>query len=193
MEALKAHGEYPQTVYRVFDNTEYAKDFTKGQIRFSLLQSYKSIEDDLRKDISEGEAHVVYNNVNRHSSFASNRFYILSFHRSLESAQRSKFGNIIVKITNPIQLASEITKWLEQQDFKHFGGIEGVNIEYTHGEKVKNKLISTELARLTYSQKPESFKDENEFRFIFIRKSCQNDYVFIELNGAEENCKIIQW
>ena len=90
-------------------------------------------------------------------------------------------------------MASEITKWLEQQDFKHFGGIEGVNIEYTHGEKVKNKLISTELARLTYSQKPESFKDENEFRFIFIRKSCQNDYVFIELNGAEENCKIIQW
>ncbi len=192
MENLDIHGNYPEIVYRVFDNIEYANDFIKGIIRFSLLQNYKSTDDTKRKDITEGEAHVIHNGRSCHSSFASNRFYVLCCHRSLEAAQQSKFGKFIVEITNPKQLAEQMTKWLAKQEFKHFGGIEGVNIEYTHGEKVYNKATSIELARLTYSHKPDSFSDENEFRFVFIRKACQDNYVFIKIDGIERNCKLLQ-
>ena len=191
VKTLEAHGDYPQTVYRVFNDIEYAKDFINGTIRFNLLHNYRHIEDERRRDITEGEAHVVHNGLNHRSSFASNSFYILCCHKTLESAKESKFGKFIVEITNPQQLATEITKWLEKQSYKHYGGIEGVNVEYSHGEETDIKPTGIELARLTYAQKPNLFSDENEFRFVFIRESCKDDYVFIELNEAQQFCKII--
>lgn len=193
MKSLEAHGDYPQTVYRVFDDIKYAKAFINGTIRFSLLQKYKCIEDKLRRDITEGEAHVVHNGLNYHCSFASNSFYILCFHRTLEAAKQSKFGEFIVEITNPQQLATEITKWLETRSYKHFGGIEGVNVKYSHGKEVDSKPTAIELAKLTYSQKPSFFSDENEFRFVFIRESCKDDYEFIKLGKVQKFCKIIEY
>ncbi len=192
MEPLEAHGDYPQTVYRVFDDIKYAKAFVNGSLRFSRLQIYKNIEDELRCDKTEGEAHVVHNGLSHHSSFASNSFYILSFHRTLEAAKQSKFGEFIVELKNPRQLAIEITKWLNQQPYKHFGGVEGVNVEYTHGEEADIKPTSVELAKLTYSQKPDFFSDEDEFRFVFIRESCMDDYVDIDIDGTQGHCKMVE-
>ena len=191
MELLEAHGDYPNTVYRVFDDIQYAEDFINGSIRFSRLQNYKHIEDELRRDNTEGEAHVIHDGLHHHSSFASNSFYILCFHRTLEAAQQSKFGKFIVEITNPRQLAIEITKWLDKQPYKHFGGIEGVNVEYSHGEEVDIEPTTIELARLTYSQKPIFFSDEDEFRLIFIRESCKDDHVFVEIGGTTEFCNMV--
>ncbi len=105
---------------------------------------------------------------------------------------QSKFGKFIVKIINPKQLAIDITKWLEKQPYKHFGGIEGVNVEYSHGEEININPTSTELARLTYAQKPSSFHDENEFRFVFIRKSSKDKHVDIKLNKTQKFCKILE-
>ncbi len=51
MEPLEAHGEYPETVYRVFDDIKYAKAFINGSLRFSRLQNYKHIEDELNSNI----------------------------------------------------------------------------------------------------------------------------------------------
>lgn len=193
MELLEAHGDYPHTVYRVFDDIEYAKDFINGKLRFSRIQNYKDIEDELRKDIAEGEAHVIYDGLNHHSLFASNSFYILCFHKTLDAAQQSKFGEFIVEIKKPRQLAVEITKWLDKQPYKHFGGIEGVNVEYTHGEEVDVEPTTAELARLTYSQKPSFFSGEDEFRFVFIRESCKDDYVFVEIDEINELCDMVDF
>ncbi len=188
---LEAHGNFPQTIYRVFDDIKYADAFINRSIRFSRLQNYKYIEDVLRNDDSEGESHVIHNRSNYHSSFASNVFYILCFHRTLEAAKQSNFGKFIVEINNPRKLAIELTKWLEKQPYKHFGGIEGVNIEYSYGEEVDIKPTAFERSKLTYSQKPNSYRNEDEFRFVFIRKSCNEPYIFIDIDKAEELCKMI--
>lgn len=191
IKSLQAHGCYPKTVYRVFDKLEYATDFLNGRFRFSRIQNYKNIEDALRRDDSEGESHVVYNGLSHHSSFASNLVYILCFHKTLKAARQSKFGKIIVKIKNPKKLAAKITAWLEEQPYQYIGGIEGINIEYTYGQEVDTKPESTERARLIYAQKPSYFSDENEFRFVFIRESCEDDHIFIDINGANELCSIL--
>lgn len=191
MKSFKAHGDYPKTVYRVFDKIEYVTDFLNGSLRFSRLQNYKHIEDELRRDNTEGEAYIIYNGLSHHSMFASNSFYILCFHRTLEAAKQSKFGKFIVEINNPRQLAVKITKWLDRQPYKHFGGIEGVNIEYTHGEELSVKPNRIDLARLTYAQKPNFFSNEQEFRLVFIRESCKDDYIFVDIDVINKLCSMV--
>jgi len=192
MKLLKAHGEYPKVIYRVFDKYEYAKDFINGKIRFSKLSYYTGIEDIARKDITEGESHIIYDESKHyHSRFASNSFYILCFHKTLETAKQSKFGKYIVEINEPKNLAGKISNYLSIQSDKHFGGIEGVNIDYSFGEKISKKPTSVLMAKLTYSQKPPMFSEENEFRFIFIKEHSEIQHVFIVLEDEIHDCKIL--
>lgn len=191
MKSLEAHGDYPDKVYRVLDTVEYAEQFIDGIFRIGSVYHYKNHEDEKRRDKSEGEAHILYKGMNRHSMFASNISYILSCYKSLELAKKSKKGDFIIEINNPKQLAINITTWLEKQDYKVYGGIEGVNVEYSYGEESNNNPTTYELSRLTYSQKPNSFRNDEEFRFVFIRESCKDNFIYIELGETQEFCKII--
>ena len=192
MNLLETHGEFPTVIYKVFNKLKYAEDFLNGIIRFSKLSYYQSIEDKKRRDDSEGDAYVLYDEIRQyHSRFASNSFYIFCTHNTLESSKLGKFGKYIVEINNPKDLSIKISNYLSSLPAKHFGGIEGINIKYSYGEKFDNKPTSEEMARLSYSQKPLTFKDEYEFRFVFIKEQSFEEHAFIILEHKIENARIL--
>jgi len=190
VKTMRAHGEFPETLFRSFDKLEYAQQFVSGSIRFGTVLSYKKNEDERRRDATEGTGRFVCEGVQSEVEFCSNVVYALCCHKSLESALKTNYGKYIVEIGDPLYLAEEITRTLRNLNTKHFGGIEGVSIEYTKGEAVSQKPNSYGISRLTYSQKPPCFSDDNEFRFIFIHKEFAGNHIFIPLNKCIKGCVI---
>lgn len=184
MNKLQSQGIFPSVIYKVFNNKSYARDFLNGKIRFANIYYYKNIEDNKRKDISEGTGHVIYNNTPRQSMFASNEIFIFCFHKSLEAALESNFGDIIVEIKKPKELADNISLWLSKQNDKYYGGIEGIEIEYNYSHKVTKEPDSLEMSKLTYGQKPDSFYKEDEFRFVFIKESTKEEFIVINIEST---------
>jgi len=181
MESLTAHGQYPSAVYRAFAKREYAKQFVRGQIRFGNLYYYKRIEDEKRRDRTEGESHVVHEGRDQHAMFASNAIYILCCHRTVDAAKRNSLGNHLVLVRDPRRFAEVITSAIENLPGKYFGGVEGCIVEYTKGHKIQYKPSGQCMARLAYCQKPEGFFSEEEFRFVVIRKQSVGDFLTIPL------------
>jgi len=187
---MLAHGEFPEILLRSFDKLEYAQQFVSGFIRFRTVLSYRKEEDERRRDITEGTGSFKYNGTTSEVEFASNVVYALCCHKSLEAALKMNYGKYIVEIGNPLYLAEEITRVLRNFRTKYIGGIEGVSIEYTKGEAVSEKPNSYNISRMAYSQKPQCFSKDNEFRFIFIRKEFAGERIFIPLNKSIKNCVI---
>ena len=181
---MHAHGEFPNILYRSFETLEYAQNFCSGQIRFGSVIGYQKIEDEKRKDETEGVGHFVVAGVDSKVKFASNQPYALCCHLSLASALETKHGKFIVEINNSIWLAEELTRVIGLSSSKYFGGIEGVIISYTKGQIFEEKPGSYEISQLAYSQKPEKFKHENEFRFVFIRKEFGGNNITIQLPSS---------
>jgi len=178
------HGEFPETLFRSFDQLEYAQQFLNGYIRFGTVLGYKEIEEEGRRDITEGTGHFTSNGIDTKIQFCSNVFYALCCHKDIESALNTGHGNYIVEIANPLLLAEELNRSIRNLESKHFGGIEGVVIEYDKGCERNEKLDSYQKSRLAYSQKPEKYSMENEFRFVFCRKEFAGKNIFIRIpNG----------
>ncbi|AGS39463.1 hypothetical protein [Cycloclasticus zancles] len=181
---MKTIGEYPKSLFRVFDKLEYAQQFLDGYLRFGTVLGYTEIEDKGRRDQTEGTGHIVNEGSDTKIKFCSNIFYTLCCHLTLEAALETGHGIYIVEIFNPLHLAEDITRVLRSSSAKHFGGIEGVSIQYDKGEVVEGKLSSYEKSRLTYCQKPVSYTHEEEFRFVFCRKEFAGTYLFIKVAGG---------
>ncbi len=139
MKKLYVHGDFPEKIYRVFKKLEHANEFLDGKLRFGNLTYYKHTEYETRRDKCEGEGQVNYEGIDHHCNFASNSFFVLCFHREIKDAINSNFGKYIVEIITPQNLAEELSNTLSEYKEKHFGGIEGVYVEYTFGEKVLKK------------------------------------------------------
>ena len=183
---MKIEGNYPNVLYRVFKEYNYAKEFTQGIIRFTIFEYYSLTDDLIRKDKTEGESYIKNNGLNHYHFFSNyNQIYILSFCKTLESAQKSNFGNFIVKINNPKELAISITKYLKKQSFKCFGGVEGNEIVYNYGRKL-NKCDPKKLLQLTYFQKPYSYHNENEFRFVITTENIHKEHLYINLGKYDK-------
>ena len=183
---MKAHGKYPSVLFRSFDQLEYAQQFLSGHIRFGSVLSYRKIEGQ-RKDNTEGTGHYSVSGSNIKIEFCSNKIYAMCCHLDLESARTTNHGKYIVKINNPLYLAKELTKTLKNSKSKHFGGIEGVQIDYNKGDEKDTRLAPDSETRLAYSQKPKNFSHEREFRFIFIRKDYAGDNITLNLDGGIDN------
>ncbi|MEZ0123549.1 MAG: hypothetical protein AB9Q23_05970 [Candidatus Reddybacter sp.] len=177
-------GEYPETLFRAFDKLEYAQQFLNGYLRFGTVLGYTEIEDEGRRDVTEGVGHIVHKGLGTKVMFCSNVFYALCCHRTLEAALEVGHGKFIVEIFDPLHLAEDITRVLRSSPAKHFGGVEGVAVEYDKGNEFEHELSSYEKSRLTYSQKPASYKPEHEFRFVFCRKEFAGNYHFVKVNGG---------
>jgi len=191
LKYLEAHGSFPSIVYRVFDNINHAKQFLSGQIRLSNVNIYRSTEDLKRQDKDEGSSLFIHNNICHHSSFSSNSVFVYCFHRTLRAAKNSKFGQYIIEINNPKQLAISITNLFSNQNIKYYGGIEGVNIEYTTGGNRIDKLSSIERTSLIYSQKPISYSEEEEFRFVLISEKSLKAHNCIYLDSNLIDAKLL--
>jgi len=178
---MKAIGEFPDTLFRSFDRLEYAQQFINGFVRFGAVSGYKEIEDEGRRDKTEGVGHFTSKGVDTKIQFCSNVFYALCCHRDLSSALKTSHGKYIVEIANPLLLAEELTRVLRELKSKNFGGIEGVVIEYDKGNERNSELDSYHKSRLTYCQKPVEYSSENEFRFVFCRKEFAGNNLCIQL------------
>jgi hypothetical protein len=180
---MHAHGDFPNVLYRAFDKLEFAQQFLQGKLRFGNVTSYRRIEG-ARQDKTEGTGYYTFDEVSKKSQFCSNSIYALCCHRTLEAATSTGHGKYIVEITNPFYLAEKATESLCKLKSKHFGGIEGVFIEYDKGEEKLEALDLFESSRLTYSQKPESYSHEEEFRYVFIRKDFAGNNLCIFLENG---------
>ena len=181
---MKAHGEYPDILFRSFDCLEHAQQFLSGNIRFGSVLGFRKEEDERRRDEMEGTGHYTIDGIDSKSQFCSNAVYALCCHRDIESAKKASHGKYIIEIANPLYIAEELTRSLRELGSKHFGGIEGVYIEYDKGIEKEEQLDSYDSSKLAYSQKPEVFSYDNEFRFIFIRKDYAGDYIYLQLNNG---------
>lgn len=220
---LKVHGEFPDGhVFKAFSRKEYAEAFVKeGRFRMGSLQNYRTIEDGRRRDKSEGHGHIrvpgqvvtAHFDVNDPDYFdvteapghrdvhteLGNPVYIFS--TSLPEVDLSyivnKFGQFVVQIDTPKQLALDITEHLKRRPEKYAGGIEGRYVSYNRGEIVDAELDNVERTTLSYSQKPVYFIDEHEFRFIAInmdRPSVRevHECLEIDLGGPVSYARIIE-
>ena len=178
---MKTIGEYPDILFRTFDHLEYAQQFLNGFVRFGTVLGYVNIEDEGRRDPTEGTGHYTSSGIITKIQFCSNVFYSLCFHRDLKSAIETGHGKYVVEISDPLYLAEEITRSLRTLASKHFGGVEGVIVEYDKGQEREGELDSYQKSRLTYSQKFEKYAHENEFRFVFCRKEFAGNNLIIRL------------
>lgn len=174
-------GTFPRTLFRAFDKEEYARAFLDGELRFGSLSKYRRIESEQRRDVTEGIGHIVQHGADTKVMFASNSFYVLSFHLTLDAALKTNHGKYIVEIHEPEQLANDVTKVLSHSSEKHYGGVEGVTIEYNKGANIDRTLSSHEKSRLSYCQKPSFYSHEKEFRFVICRKQCADDYYQLQV------------
>ena len=177
------HGEFPEILYRSFDTLDFAQQFLSGHIRFGTVIGYRKIEGD-RQDCTEGTAHYTVNGVTTKGELCSNNFYALCCHLDLGSALETNHGKYIVEVANPLYLAEEVTKSLRALKSKHYGGVEGVFVEYDKGEEKDAVLTQIEASRLTYCQKPATYSPENEFRFVFNRQEFAGDNLFVYLQSG---------
>jgi len=191
MNKLSPHGKFPDIAYRAFSTLEHAEQFINGSIRFGNIYHYKRIEDEKRRDKTEGESHVVYDGTDKQGMFATNTIYINCCHRTLSAALKCNLGGYVVKINAPEQFAKDLTQALEQSEAKYFGGIEGCFVEYTKGMETSIKPGGYEIVRLSYCQKPPGFTPEEEFRFVAIRKTSVGEFLTIQLNQSLKYCEII--
>lgn len=179
---MHAFGQFEDVAYRVFDKEIHMESFLSGRLRFGSLTYYKRTESSVRRDATEGAFHFLVDSVNNTGEYISSQVYALCFHRTLESAKKSKFGKYIVEVSNPSKLAELATSKMQGLAHNFVGGIEGVLVEYNKGEEFHSRPEQLELARLVYSQKPRvPFEPENEFRMVIISRENLNEHFELDL------------
>lgn len=184
---MHVFGQFEDTAFRVFEKECYVENFLIGKLRFGSLDYYTRTESIARRDCSEGVSHFLVNSVTNSGEYISSHIYALCFHRTLESAKDSKFGNYIVEVGNPKKLAELATSKMHCMAHDFVGGIEGVFVEYNKGEEFYLRPEQLDLARLIYSQKPrDSFEPENEFRMVIISRDYLGEHFELNL-GMELN------
>jgi hypothetical protein len=102
---------------------------------------------------------------------------------------RERFGRWLVRINEPRRLAREISYYLGTLPNRFAGGVEGCSVHYNKAGRVRANLTKTASIRLSYSQKPVSFNQEREFRFVVISGETPStwfdgDYLPIDLGRA---------
>jgi len=214
----KVCGEFPEFCYKAFDCKKYAEDFIySGTFRMGCLLSYREIEDESRRDSTEGigrtkepgivtyygytqnlkekPAIVQKPGYQEHHIEQGNQVYC--FCTCLPEVNRAhmleKFGKYIVKINEPKRLAEDIKDYFinNGQNFL----IECCKVVYNKAQKLDRELTDNERLDLSYKQKPESFSPDCEFRIVAIKlgKVCKDECKFLsgQFEQVEPECKFI--
>ena len=214
----KVFGEFPEFCYKVYNNKEYAKQFINtGTFLMGCINSYRHIEDQSRRDPTEGNGLTKEPGIVTSYGFSQNpnekticvkEFGYNVHHTELLNPKfcfctslpevdliymKKQFGRFIVKIKEPRQLAEDINDYLFSTGEKY--RIEGWKIVYNKGQKSERELTANERIDLSYKQKPEEFIDDFEFRIVAIRYGpCKQECKFLNglLEQIEPECKFIK-
>lgn len=157
-------------LYRAFTAESYATEFLAGRFRMRRVDQYREIEDAARVDATEGLGHYVDGiGVNEHFELG-NPIYVLCCSAADVDLRflRSKMGSFVVRISDPAQLATDITYSLKQSGMKIFGDTKCRAVEYTKGSRIEDNLDEMERAELSVVQKPPLFSEEKEHRLFVV-------------------------
>jgi hypothetical protein len=189
-QKLRAHGNYPKVVLRFFKERAHAEEFVDhGKFRMGNLRIYTEIEDEDRKDPSEGQGHfqrygtvtsVDFSRdsdetatwtepgyVHSHIKLLNPKFIFSCSLPIVDIDLLRKRWPWVVKIKQPRQFAQDICDFLETLPYRFGGGVKGCIVQYNKGEKSPHQLRVASVP-LAYMQKPAIFSIENEFRFVVI-------------------------
>lgn len=149
------------------------------------LDHYRVIEDSARVDAAEGLGHYVDGvGINKHFELGNPIYILCCSAADVDlSFLRSKMGAFVVRITDPAQLAADITDHLKQKSIKIFGDTKCRTVEYTKGTKVKDDLDEIGRAELSVVQKHSSFSKEKEHRFfVVVNADCSTRSMPVHIN-----------
>jgi hypothetical protein len=216
MNTNKVCGEFPKSCYKAFKCKEYAEDFIyRGIFRMGCQLSYKAIEDEQRRDPTEGSGLTKEPGLVTSVGFSPNRnekpIYIQEMgyqeqHTESGNARfcfctclpdvnrdhmKKTFGKYIVKINDPRKLAEDINDYFISTGQKFL--IEGCSVVYNKGQKLDRKLTNNERVDLSYKQKPESFSRDHEFRIVAFKlgEPCTGECKFLsgQFEQVDPKCK----
>jgi hypothetical protein len=194
VDLLDPAGEFPPRLFRVFNEERWARAFIEeGRLLFRPVQYFAALEDALRADPSEGTGHLqvagdvtsvhfdTAGNVTRTTSVPGyvnlsiefvNLVFVCCFSRPPDDDVRQlpwKFGNFAVRIDDPLQLARDITRQLTTDGIlRATPVVECYRVAYNKGDQVETEPDHFARTRLSFTQKPNSFADEYEWRFASI-------------------------
>ena len=199
---LKTFGDYPPTLLRFFPKKEYAEQFLAGSVRFGLLDYYATIEEKARKDGGEGKGQfaapaksVTTVHINGDGEIVGateapgdmnyqvhfgNPTYIVccTDPEGVDiDALKKKFGPYVVRINNPLRLGQELTdKFAGLENTHPLAGsvVECARVSYDKGERRDAEPTQDQLLKAAYSQKPDSYSEENEVRLVVFRRHLVN-------------------
>jgi hypothetical protein len=173
-------------VFRYFNHESHAESFLAGAVRFGSLDRYVRIEDDRRRDETEGQGLVREwrddrqaalvsgreagrtiaspGHVERHSE-VGNPVFILCFTRP--PLEHSKFGPFAVEILDSKRLVDDIHSSLDATcKWQKNATITIWEVDYDKGEATQT--TKRDPLRLAVAQKPPWFIDERETRIVLI-------------------------
>jgi hypothetical protein len=212
-------GEFPEFCYKAFDWKKYAEDFMyRGTFRLNCLGYCRNMEDESRRDSTEGYGHTKEPGIvtigfvspnptektiwtkeqgfQEHHSEYNNAIFCLC--TSLPDVDRAYMSDrfkskYIVKINKPRTLAEEIADYLSNRGERFL--IKGCNVVYNKGQKLDRELTNDERLDLSYTQKPASISLECEFRFVAIKfgEPCKDEcqYLSGQFEQVDPECKFI--
>ena len=209
-------GEFPNFCYRAFDKKYYAEAFvSQGSFRMNCLGYCRNMEDELRRDPTEGYGHTIEpDTVNvayvssdpqykttwvkekgykEHKMVRGSRIFCLcTCLPHVDRAHMAKdFGKYIVKINEPKKLAEDINDYFKTKGQKFI--IEGCNVVYNKSQKLTKKLTNNERADFVYKQKPEIFITNCEFRIVALEIGifCEEECKYVD-GQAEPACQFLE-
>jgi len=213
MNTNKVCGEFPNSCYKVFKCKKYAEDFMhRGTFRMGCQLSYKAIEDESRRDPTEGRGCTkepgivtigwVSPNPTEKTIWTREQGY-QEHDTELGNAKfcfctclpdvnldymKERFGRYIVKINDPRKLAEDINDYFISTGQKFL--IEGCRVVYNKGQKLDRKLTRNERVDMSYKQKPENFSLDHEFRIVAFKlgEICPDECKFLS-GQFEPKCK----
>jgi len=164
----------PPYLYKGFTKEMYAMEFLeKGKFRLGLLEHYKTIEDDNRRDESEGKSESIVKQYLPDFTLYLKGTHINPLYLFCTSGpdvdleyMKAKWP-FVVKITGPEKLKNSLdeNKPLNTK-MEIVSKCKIEKVRYTKWEAVEIDPDSIEAVRLSYTQKPRSYEKECEFRYI---------------------------
>ena len=219
---LRVIGKYPDVVVRAFREKAHAEDFAlRGRFRMGNLRTYTEIEDEGRRDRSEGEGHfqrfgmvncVDFSRDSDETTTSTRPGYVDSHIELLNpkfvfscsrprvdlDLLRDRFGPWIVRINQPRRLAQDISDYLQTLPYRFAGrgGVEGCFVRYNKGEKSGTQSQAKDTIPLAYIQKPATFSGEREFRFVVIitgkpSKWFDDDFLLLDLGRTLDYVELL--
>jgi hypothetical protein len=185
---------------RAFQNEEHAHQFMAGDIRFGRLQYYRKIEG-CRQDETEGEAFIRWNleaenpdlhNVTYHGSSLDPYYVVCTFHPAACKCRVTKFGSFIVCINEPLILLERICTAWNNED-RASGSAFIMPVLYNKGDLVEPPPYFLGPLSLTYAQKPASYSQDREYRYVLACEvgTKEDPFLTLKVGPCTDICSLI--